>query len=227
MNRAMRNIHLQHAPIGESDRGAPYGERLDPVTLDSGAMSNGGGWLSLAGTALNVGGNLMAAGNAGEQGQAKGQALDYEATLLNQNALAAQASSQREAMDVRLKTSLLVSRAIAVAAAGGGSASDPTVNKVVGDLTGIGAYHQAVALYGGDDRARAMRAAAAGKRYEAGMARSGGDTLGEAYTIKALGSGIAGASTLFAKYGKGGPGMNSMGVAGAGDGGWADGWEAP
>lgn len=206
MNRAQRNIWLQDNPIGHPHRGTPYGERLDPNSMqggmNTGAMSAGGGWLSLAGTALSVGSSLMAADTAEEQGAARSMALNYEATLLAQNAGSAVAASQREALDIKQKTDLMISRSIAVAAAsGGGATGTPTVGKIVADVAGLGAYRQAVAIYGGRDRARALEGAAAGRRYEAGMAEEGGETMGTGYRLRALGSGLSGASTLFAKYG--------------------------
>lgn len=221
MNRAQRNIWLQENPIGAPDRGAPYGERLDPASmgsgLNTGAMSSGGGWMTLAGTAMNVIGGLKAADAAEQQGADRSMALEYEATLLAQNADAARAASQREAMDVTQKTRLMISRSIAVAAASGGGASDPTVADIVADIAGAGAYRQAVALYGGEDKARALNATAAGKRYDARLAREGGADVGDAYRLKALGSGVAGAATLFSKYGNNSPGLNSMGIGSSGN----------
>lgn len=200
MNRAQRNIWLQDNPIGAPDRGAPYGERLDPA-----AMSSGGGWMSLAGTAMSVIGNMQAGDRAVSTGQAKGNALDYEAAQLDQNANAAIAASQRDAIAERLKTTLTLSRGIAVAAASGGGASDPTVVNILSQIAGNGEYRSASAIYAGEDKARALRAQATGRRFEAGVARQGGEDLGDAYTIKAIGSGLAGGASLFAKYGNGGP----------------------
>lgn len=85
---------------------------------------------------------------------------------LNKRLAAAQAKeefalSQRSAMEEERQARLLASRALAVAAAGGGSVGDPTVANLIADISGEGAYRAGLELYKGRTKARATRQQAA------------------------------------------------------------------
>lgn len=166
---------------------------------------------ALAG-ALQVGGNVLDAFGklqAGQAAKAAGQRaqteLNFEAAQYDQNAGQAVAASQRSAFDEERKARLVASRALAVAAAGGG-ASDPTVVKTIADITGEGAYRAGIALYGGEEQSRRLTMAAEAKRYEGEVAKIGGEEAKRSYDLSAIGSlfkagGSASGGSLYQNYG--------------------------
>lgn len=132
----------------------------------------------------------------------------FEADQLRVNAGQEVAAGQRGAIEARRQGVLTQSRAIATAAAGGGSIADPTVVNILARNAGEGVYRAGLSLYQGQERARQMRMQAEGKDYEASAALIGGDAQARAYQIqgqagqtRALAAGISSASTLYSKYG--------------------------
>ena len=170
------------------------------------------------GTILNLIGNLKAAGASSRAGSAQRAAADFEAAQIRQLAGQTVASSQRDSATERLKQELLTSRAIAVAGASGGAVTDPTVQKILTDITGRGTYNHAVALYQGEEKARQMNLAADAKTYEGVIAEQGGEQRAAAYRIGALGGLATGGASLYGKYGLGGPKKAPAGTSG----GWWD-----
>ena len=85
--------------------------------------------LAAAGTALTAIGQRRA-------GDSVKKARKFEAAQMDRLASRAEASSQREAQEVERQGQLKMSRALAVASASGGGASDPTVMDFIGDLAG-------------------------------------------------------------------------------------------
>lgn len=150
-------------------------------------------------------------------------AAEFKAKQLRDSSGQVFAGAQRTAMNEERKSTLLQSRALALAAASGGGASDPGVVKLISSIAGEGSYRKATALYEGEDRARLLRMQAAASDYEGQVAEEAGQlqaqayrTQGDAYLSKAdayrtqgTGSLLKGAgsvaSTLFGKYGGGGP----------------------
>jgi hypothetical protein len=61
------------------------------------------------------------------------------------------------------------------------------------------------ALYEGDERARKLRLAGAGARAEGDMLAQSGENRKKAFQINAITAGVKGMSSLYAKYGGGGP----------------------
>jgi len=184
-----------------------------------------GGWVALPwiGVGLAAVGTFMsykgqkAAGKAEEQRQqreeARGRELEklgeFEAQQLEQNALTTVAASQRTASEERRQSDLIQSRALALAAASGGGASDPTVTRVISELAGIGSYRSAVALYEGEENARQMRLGAVARRQEGRLGLQAGGSAQKAYNTLATGSLLTGAGrigvSLYEKYGGKGP----------------------
>ena len=142
--------------------------------------------------------------------QAKASA-DFQAEQLRQNAGQAQASAQRSAFDVSRQTDYANSRALAVAAASGGGASDPTVVNLIARNAGEGAYRQATALYGGDEKARLFNMQADAKEFEGANTQANSNQVAGSQFFKAtstlLGSEAKNAS-LLARFGAGGPNLN-------------------
>lgn len=156
-------------------------------------------------TILQGVGGLMAGFGARSAGKAEQAAAQFQAAQLQQNAVQAVAASQRAAAEERRKAQLVASRALAVAAASGGSASDVSVQNIIADLDSEGAYRAMVALYEGEEKARQLGMAAQGKLYEGELVAKAGRQKQAAYTIAGIGSMATGAGSLFMKYGRGGP----------------------
>ena len=100
------------------------------------------------------------------------QAAQFQAAQLRSNAGQAQASAQRSAFDVDRQSQYVASAALASAAASGGGASDPTVLNLMARNAGEFAYRKSVALYQGEDRARAMNMQADAKEFEGGNTKA-------------------------------------------------------
>lgn len=166
---------------------------------------------SLVGTGmiLDLVGNLGAASAAKRAADRNRIAAEIEAQQLAQQGGQAVAGSQREAITERRKAELLASRGLAVAAASGGGAADPTVTKLLADISGEGSYRAALALYAGEERKRQLDLAAAARRYEGGVMVQGGRSAAAVARIRALSGLVGGTATLYkglyGKYGMGGP----------------------
>jgi hypothetical protein len=160
---------------------------------------------SVFGTALEMEGYNRAAEASRVAGQRKNVAAQFEAEQLEQNAGQVIAASQRDAMEERHRADLAASRALALAAASGGGASDTTVVNIIAKLKGEGSYRSAVSLYRGESEARRIRMGATAKRYEGAVAEEGGEFQASGYETMAAASLFKGASSLFTKYGGGSP----------------------
>lgn len=110
---------------------------------------------------------------------------EFEAQQNDVAAGQALAAAHRDAFLTQRDTTITLSRAQALAAASGGSAMDPGVVRLMGDIAGIGAYKAGVALYAGEESARILRMAAAGKRYEGASAQLLGVSQKAAQDIQA------------------------------------------
>lgn len=150
-----------------------------------------------------VGGSAMQANAAREAGKAGQEAKEYEADRYEEQAIASVASAQREMLNERRKKELIVSRAQALAAFGGGGVNDPTVQNIIGDLDGEGAYREAVSLYQGEEEARKLNLAAGLSRLEGANIRKGGEAQSRAYAIQGIASAASSASSLYSKYNQG------------------------
>lgn len=166
---------------------------------------------NLSGAAGGIGsifsliGNMMNSGSASRAGGRQQAAANFEAAQFDQNAIQAQASAQREAEIERRRTALLISRGIAVAAAGGGATTDPTVSRLLEDIAGEGEYRSGVAIYQGEEKARVLRMNADARRAEGAGAAEQGESRASAYRMAGIGSLATGAASLYTKYGAGGP----------------------
>lgn len=115
--------------------------------------------------ALQSFGGFMGAMSHVMYGLQANRAAEFEAAQMREAGGQAVAASQRSAFEVQRQTDLVTSRALAVAAASGGGASDPTVVSIIARDAAQGAYQKAVALYQGQDRARYLDLEAAGREY--------------------------------------------------------------
>lgn len=160
--------------------------------------------LGAFGTIMGAISNIASAGTAKTVGSHQREAAYFTAAQQDQAAQSVVAAGERSAMNEDLKAKLLASRAIAVAAANGGDATSPGVSQIVADIAGRGAYNAGVALYDAEDKARQLRLAAEGARYSGDVAEAGGQSKAAAYLFGSAGN-LAQASSLFSKYGRGGP----------------------
>lgn len=136
-------------------------------------------------------------------------AAEFAAWQAEQQAAVAVAIGQRNAIEAGRQTRVLESRALALMAAGGGGASDPTSVRLMADLEAQGAYRKGVALYEGEAQARSLR-------YQAVVGRTQPFEEGKqaAYNMAASGELLKGSATLYARYGMKGPNATP---AGSGD----------
>lgn len=134
-----------------------FDDLLSGVTPTSlGALASG----------LQITGQLYGAYEKAQYAEQLNKAAQFQADQLKQNAGQARAASQHDAADIERQSQLVASRALAVAAAGGGGASDPGVLNIISRNAAEGAYRRAAALYQGEDRASAMESQAAATEYQ-------------------------------------------------------------
>ena len=169
--------------------------------------------LSRVGNGVTAYGDVMGAVSHFQFGQQARAAAEYQAAQLRANAGQAQAASQRQAEDVGRQTQLVTSRALAVAGASGAGASDPGVVSLMANYAAEGAYKKAVALYGGDERARAMNAMADAKEYEGANTAFNSDQVAGSQLFAAtttLMKGKAREASLQQRFGAGMPGTEGF-----------------
>lgn len=167
-----------------------------------------------SGSILDSVGQSIGAASHYEFGQQAAQAAQYQAAQLRQNAGQAMATGQHQAADVARQTQLVTSRALAVAGASGGGASDPGVVSLISRYAQEGAYRGAVALYGGDERARAMNASADAKEYEGKNVELNSDMVAAGQLFGAtttLMKGQTKDASLYQRFGAGAPNTEKTG----------------
>ena len=177
---------------------------------------SGLGWMQGAGSLLQAFGLLQGGEAAAEQGIAARVAAEFNQRQAERQANLAIAIGQHSAEEIYRQDNLMASRALAVAAASGGGASDPTIVRLIAKGRQYGAYKAHVAMYEGEAHARELRiqgilGMASGYGTEAaGYGRQAGSYLAAG---GAVARGMATAYSndlksrnLFEKYGAGGPG---------------------
>jgi len=168
----------------------------------------------VVGGVLQYEGYQTAAEGARVAGRRKRVASEFEAEQLEQQSGQVVAASQRDALEEKRRADLMASRALALAAASGGGASDPTVVNLIAGLKGEGAYRSAVALYRGEDQARKLRTGARAKRYEGIAAEEGAAYESASYETLAMASAFDTGATLFDRYGRDDP-SKPRGISGS------------
>lgn len=148
--------------------------------------------MSVVGSALSAKGSI-------DSGNAAMTQANYEASQMRVNAGQAQAASQSAAVDSIRQAQVNQSRALAIAAASGGGALDPTVMHIIGGLSGEGALAAATHLYNGDETARAWNDKANATVYSGQLAQQAAKT-------KAMASVLNGAKSIYDNVNWGGGG---------------------
>ena len=108
------------------------------------------------------------------------------------------ASGQRQAFEEKRQAQLVESRALALAAASGAGASDPTAVKILSGIEAEGAYRAAVRMYESEEEARFLEVS--------GKMRA--DSLNDQASAMRFGATadlVTGAASLYSRYGGGGP----------------------
>lgn len=164
--------------------------------------------LTGAGAGMEFAGNRSAAAGSRAAAQRQAVALQFQSAQARQNAGQEIAASQRDAEEQKRQIRLMNSRALALAAASGAGATDPTVVRIMQNNAGEGAYRAAVSLYKGEERARAMRMEAAARDFDAATALEDGERRAGAYERAAIGSIFKGAGSLAMRYGYDKPKVN-------------------
>lgn len=147
-------------------------------------------WISAA---MSVGGTIMSAVSARNEGKALEQGANYEAQQLDAKAGQERASAIYAAQEDRRQKRLAQSRAQAVAASGGGMATDSDVLDIMGDLEKEGEFRAMTRIYEGEERARGMETDATLRRYEGKQSKRAGNT-------KATATILSGATSLFDRF---------------------------
>lgn len=135
------------------------------------AMMIGAMVASTVGTIVSANQAASAAKAEGKQAEKVGE---WQASQLRQRAGQERAAAQRQAIEERRQGDLAVSRARALSAGSGASASDTTVMNIYSDLAAEGEQNAMTALWEGEEAAKGLEMQAAGAQYEGAAAAQAG-----------------------------------------------------
>jgi hypothetical protein len=184
--------------------------------------------LSAVGSVVTVAGALDSAASAKDnarnqaaQYEMSAQGADSQAEQLDQQAGQQRASAQRAAQEQRRRATIAASD---IQARTGGGSTDSSVLGLTGNIAGEGEYNALTSMYEGEEKARGSegqagvsRAQAAQYRAGAGAAIARGDSAARAANTNAFSSVLTGASSLYSKFGNGGPSGSDGDGLGQGD----------
>lgn len=160
-------------------------------------MAQAGSLIGVAGLALQAGGGIASENAAKKAASARKAAAEFEAQQLEQNAGQSMAVAQRQAFETGRTGEYTKSRALALAAASGGGASDPTVINTIANLASETAYRKSIDLYQGEERARQLNLSAAASRYSGQI---GADVIldqGRAAETQAVSGIVSGVASMY------------------------------
>ena len=155
----------------------------------------------VGGTVLQYKAQRDAAKAAEQEAAMKREAAYKEAAYMEQQATQAVAASQRDMLAERKQAELLQSRALAVAAASGAGASDTTVENIIANISGEGAYREKLALYSGKQKSLELRTGAEIRRAGGDLQAQYGRNEAAAHRIGSVATLFSGAGTLANRYG--------------------------
>jgi hypothetical protein len=184
--------------------------------------------LSAVGTGISVVGALSAGNSAAANGQSQNaqaeyaaQQSEYQADQLDQAAGQRRATAQRQGMEQRRRAAIAESN---LQARAGGGSTDPSILGLTGNIAGEGEYNALAAMFEGEESARGSEMQATSARGQAGQYRASGqaalaraDVAQSASRINAVGTIFNGASSLYSKFGNGGPSASTGDGMGQGD----------
>lgn len=158
----------------------------------------------VGGTALSAAGQISSGNAAAAAGQSEQQASDYSALVLTQQAGQVRAASQAQVVNSNLQTAYVQSTVRARAAASGGSATDPTVVNLQGQIGARGEYNALSELYTGEEKARGEENQASLDIFTGEQQAAAGKAKQTAGYIGAFSTALSGFGSIGAKYGGGG-----------------------
>lgn len=158
--------------------------------------------LQTAGTTLSVLGGLDKASAQEDIGARKRQLAGMEASQLRENAKLSVAAGIQESMEQQRQGRLAASRTLALAAASGGGASDPTVMNIIANLSGQATYQAMTALYEGQERARLMEKQAVMTEYGGTLQEASAKSQAKADRFGAFSTAAKDAISMYQKYGQ-------------------------
>jgi hypothetical protein len=152
------------------------------------------GALAVIGTVASTVGTVIGGISSYNASKAQAKAMEIEAQQRR-------ASSQRQAEQKSKEANLIMSRQLAVAAASGSGASDPTVVDLMSRTAGEGAFQASTIRYGGEEEARGLQNQASFTRAEgrnrlfasfidSGSTMLGGANAWQKYKMPSLSSGV-------------------------------------
>ena len=150
-------------------------------------------WLAAAAPYLTAASAVIGVGTTLMAGKQQNDLAAFEAGQMIESAKAERAVSQREAEQERKRSKYIQSRAKSLAAASGASASDPTIENIIGGLDAEGEYRALSALYNGEQQAEGMEMGAKVRRIEGRDAR-------RAANYKAANTLMSSGASLYEKY---------------------------
>lgn len=158
--------------------------------------------LQTAGTVLSATGGVEKAAATEDIGARKRQLAGMEAAQLRENAKASMAAGIQDSMEQQRQGRIAASRALALAAASGGGASDPTVMNIIANLSGQATYQAMSALYEGQERARLMEKQAVMTEYGGTLQEASAKSQAKATRFGALSTAASDAISMYQKYGQ-------------------------
>lgn len=176
---------------------AARGVVFDPATMVAGTAVA----LKAAGTGISAVGTLSGGNYAAQAGRLQKQALNREADQLEQNATGEIATGQRQALDKRLSTKLLVGTSRAIAS---GSGVDPSVGSAAQNETQLnqrGEYHALLDMFAGENAATGLRNKAKSTRFAGDIAELEGEMKKKASRFSALGTLASGLGSTLSSAG--------------------------
>lgn len=146
----------------------------------------------IAGIAPVIGG-LISAGGFIDAGDEQYSDSVYEAIQLKENSKKAMAKASIDIESKDREFEYIASKALAITGASGGSVLDPTIQKIIADIAGEGAYEKAKILYGGREKEQKFSQAAFARLQSGKRARN-------ASRYKAFSSVLSGVGTGATAY---------------------------
>lgn len=132
--------------------------------------------------------------NQYQQGKQQQAEMKIEARRDEADANAAEAASQRQALQERRRARLLRSRALAVAGKSGAGVDDPTIDNLLAGIDNEGEMNYLNALYEGQTLAAGLRSNASTRRRMGSASRRAGRS-------EAIITGLSGAQSFYSRYG--------------------------
>lgn len=167
------------------------------------------------GGAASASGTLASGKAAATAGQMQQASNENVAEQLEQNAGLARATAQRQALDERLKSNMVLSTLRAKGGASGINLTGATPMAVAGEIGRRGEYQALTTMVAGENQGRGLENQAAGERYSGNAALIGGQLTQQASYLNAAGTIASTGGSMFKTYGafhfpnlSGSPGMS-------------------